>query len=287
MLDIDTERKQLIDKGWRRGSVIDISEDMPLFEDVLDSRILDIIKNTKEHPTIAICMTYDCALVDGDFNREPWCQLLIAWPALEPKIQFRDCRSLRTLHFNVQVGDEWVTYECTALSSLLIDRAVLKKTSPSSSVVITYTTLKQLISWFTDRISKPTFPDAWESRFKVVWKALKKTWKLDWFTSAIPAIYIKLSDWGEVDENTTYEVEILIVHNRDGREARDFINQYTDLILQKTQQAFNRTEKISLNNVQITQENQVTLSMLREFQRIYLDEFSHRAEGTPLPSDRN
>lgn len=280
------QRKVLIDAGWRRGSLIVYSDhtssiDLPeLIKSNLASSIEDII---------LICMTYDCAIVDGDFNKEPWLQVLVAWPTLVADKQYEDVRSLRKIQFCIspESGQD-ITYECTGLSVVNITRQSLLSAEPSNMFAISQQTLSKLIGWYSGRVTKTAFPDAWEKRFVNSSKSLKrKFYKKEWFNNAIPAVYVKLNTWNELDDADVYTANIYIVHNLETG-ARAFLKAYEDEIISGFSMAFSLAKGINFLGTEIIYENEITLAMLRDYKQIYLDEFSYQvSESSDLPATFN
>jgi hypothetical protein len=198
------ERDELVHKGWRRHAVFCAQNDSLAN---LEPRLPEGLKPiATQAGTIALVVTYDCAVVCGDFVGEPWVQILLAFPCKLDKAYARG-RHERRLHFEVEVDGRLQAYETSAALFVQVERSVLLNCEPSRSFSLDAQNKKYLIVWVAERFRRETWPDAFNDRLKPAQRRLKRLWTR--YNNYVTGLYLRLNPFDEISEGN-YEVSVIV-----------------------------------------------------------------------------
>lgn len=199
------ERDVLIQKGWRRHAIF-CPDNGSLQQ--LKPHLPDEVEAILALPdTIALVATYDCAVVSGDFEGEPWIHLLIATPCNLDK-QFTRGRHERRMQFEVSVGDKAIGYETNAAQFLQVPRSVLLNCSPSDQHSLNDQDKRFLNVWAAERFRREAWPDEFNNRLRPSQKRLKKLWQR--YNNFVSGFYVRLTPFEEIPEGDNYEVCVIV-----------------------------------------------------------------------------
>ncbi len=269
-------REQLEQQGWRQGSIIELSGDCALTELLPDKLKAKLTVQS----CIAILMTYSCAVISGDFDKEPWLNILIASPINQTSAEFVHGKNPRTIHFHIQLDEQLLAYEANSLGLIQIERELLLKLEHSQKQC-TLDVVNQLKYWCAQRFIAPTFDGAFMELLRSSAKKFKKLWKRE-EVQELSAVYIEVKPKGE-----GFQLDIILALRKEGRAHRDFKKQYEDQLLQGFKTAFSVGSKITVENITLENEFQLSLSTISTHKRFspYYPTFS--IEDSDIPADMN
>ena len=186
-------RETLDAAGWQQGTIIELKENKALSDQIgsmLEPHWPSAVASTiNMDQLIAIVLTYDCAVVSDCLIKEPWLQLLIAWPVEASDPNYEYGKHPRQLHFEVNVGENVIFYECSAISLLQVSRQSIVNSATISSRKCTQDTVSILARWYSQRFLAPTFPTPFIDCLRPKNSRLKKLWKKE-HVNALSAVYI-------------------------------------------------------------------------------------------------
>ncbi len=290
-------RELLLEKGWRRHTFISTENQLDNLLAALPDKLHDLlhVKDIK-----IIIATYDCAVVNGSFDDEPWLQLLIAIPTGFNK-QHSSGRSARRLHFYIRSDKDEIAYEVNARSICQIDRELLKSLDRDDSVGISLEYSYDLRNWLAERYRQDTWPDAFNRAVEPAEKRLKKFWKR--YQEYITGLYIKLNTYDEIEEGKYKEAKIIciesekersfIVHLRekDNSLIGKGISEVKNKVVNEVKVAFGETVEFEEDTtnmsgyaIEILDEGSVTVDQLRKFPR-YSPYSLSLYDDAPLPAE--
>lgn len=292
-------RDLLLNKGWRRHSIISIKHDS------LNHAFPYLEEKTKAiaalDGAIIIVATYDCAVVNPCFESEPWVQLLVAFPVSFEK-RFAQGRDPRRIHFTVEHSGEEKVFETNAAAITQVNRELLRDISPDDDYQLIDNSKYDLKNWLAERFKQDTWPDSFNRAVKPVEKRLKKFWTR--YNEYISSLYIKLDTYEELNEGR-YTVSIIIALEVGKQRAlikqiRSSNKQFSDKTVDEIMNVlsseiidiFGETIIIEVDPttatnkaVEVMSEDMITLHQLRNFYRFSPYTMSDFASVNPLPVD--
>lgn len=265
-----------IKSGWARGAFIDLKNTSnsfifehlpsPINEKVCTSDIAYLIP-----------LTYDCALLDEDYYREPWAQYLICWN-IDAKPEFKFGKHPRTYHFDVYQESTIINLEATALSFGHINREILMRCSVDIILKWPENGLKRCLQWCASRILQDVFPDTWNSRLSPKRKRFDTIWKSKNFNEDIVCVYINLSDEIELKPEETYSIKIIlgVVDTIKGRDFANFEKQRGNEYKEQIKTIFSTINGVKIEAIEVLSESQITRSIEKNYKRWNLEYFSNK-----------
>ncbi len=281
-------REGLIKAGWARGIFVNLSEHPSLLEE-LPLKLREFCE--AQEKVFIVPVLYDCALIDMDFHREPWVQVIICSPC-EGDPGFKNARSPRKLHLSYTSDgleqELWV--EISALGFAQIEReALLTKSWPDLSLRWTDSSLDCLLNWVAERFRQPTFPDAFNKRVATKDKLLKKLWKSEVYVECCSGVYVGLSTQDELPEDAKYEVRIVLTipGTFKKRELVDVEKKHAPIMIEKIKSIFSSMDGVDIISVVTIPEGEFTKNEERKFKRYSLEYHTYNDIGDDavLPSD--
>lgn len=197
-------KEQILEKGWRRHSVISSYQEGTA---LLLPHLPEIITNiVSAEGAIILVSTYDCAVVSPCFESEPWVQLLVAFPAMHEK-KYAKGRDPRRLHFTVIHEGEDLQFETNASCICQVSRELLLQIEPDTTYKVDDTAKYDLKNWLAERFRQDTWPNAFNAALKPAEKRLKRFWQR--YNEYISGMYIKLNTYKEIEEGK-YSASIIV-----------------------------------------------------------------------------
>ncbi|WP_105652502.1 hypothetical protein [Cronobacter dublinensis] len=272
--------------GWKRGAFIKLNDNKFLLEE-LPAKLCSAIE-TKENVFI-VPLLYDCALIEEDFQKEPWAQVLIIWDA-DYDGQFGYAKNPRRLHLNALFdGQETKCLEVTALSFAQIDREVLLKAKPVASVEWAEGNLDMLLDWVAERYRQATFPDSFNTRLYKNKRRLESLWKSAPFRDYCSGIHINLNTHQELPASEVYIIKVFIVvpYTIKGRAYRDFDKSIAPEMVSNLKTRLDAIDGVEVANVEVISEREFNKEMQREYHRYSLEYYSFKnpESAPPLPAE--
>jgi hypothetical protein len=149
--------------GWKQGSVL-LSESFPKMPDGIND----------DNESIFIVLTQDCDLVQDDFEKEPYVELLKATPASDGlNGNFAHGKNPRII--DIQIGEQ--VYRASCHDRALIDRKHLISVSASEIHQVSPQARDMITEWIAKRYTRPAFPGTFNDRLRPEAKAIGKMLK--------------------------------------------------------------------------------------------------------------
>ncbi|WP_130100491.1 hypothetical protein [Siccibacter turicensis] len=282
----EEQRESWLQAGWKRGAFIKLDEN----DFLLNEMPAKLRANLEGKCNVYIVpVLYDCALIEEDFTKEPWAQVLVLWEA-EFSGNFAYAKNPRRLHLNV-CKDNATDFclEATALSFYQIDREILLRAIPDASINWKAGHLNMLLDWVSERFRQATFPDNFNTRISVVKKRLEALWKGAAFSEYCSGIYIKLSSFSELPQEEIYTIKVLIVvpFGLNGKDYRKFDKEIAPNMINDLKTRLDAVTGVFVEDVDVMSERQFTKELEREYHRYSLEYYSFKKDddSTPFPSE--
>jgi len=138
------------ERGWRQGSV--------LIPTNLDPEIRDGLSLHED--SLLFVLTQDCDLVQPDFEKEPYVELLEIRPVTTVDGNYEHGRNARKLDFFL--GES--AYRASCHDRHRLNRAILANIEPSGYHPVERTLCDMVADWIAKRYARPAFPDAFNRR---------------------------------------------------------------------------------------------------------------------------
>lgn len=145
MDDVD----KIMHHGWRQGAVL-------LPEAVSEGTVFEPPFQEIKAESILVVLTQDCDLVQPDFEKEPYVELLLATPISGSANG--NClygKNPRLIQF--RVGERY--FEASCHDRTRIDRTLLTENSPCEVHRLDEDNVFMLREWLAKRYTRPAFPD--------------------------------------------------------------------------------------------------------------------------------
>lgn len=257
------------DRGWRQGSVL-LPESLPTdcpFEPSLS-----------EHPSesVLIVLTQDCDLVQFDFAKEPYVEVIRAVPVQNQDGNLLYGKNPRRIHF--QIGE--VTHEANCHERTRMPRQLLAAIDPSSAHVLDPLTLDLLREWIAKRYIRPAFPDTFNERVlkgpngKAIRRLLERQghWFRDLYLMCTPSDV-------ELAEGESYEIVVWPTMGSEDFDDRDTRMSATKACAD-LEVLLAKCSGIKVNECSLRHEGQITLDDLHYAAAWDFDDLSHRENFT-------
>lgn len=271
--------------GWKRGVFIRLDSNKHL-NDELPKKLVEFLED-KECACI-VPVLYDCALLESDFDKEPWAQVLVVWKT-DPQNDFLHAKNPRKLHLKAMDGDEEVCFEISAISFIQVEREVLLKACPDRTLLWGTDAEALLLDWVAERYRQATFPDEFNNRLKLSQRMLKKLWKSELFCEFASGIYVNIDTSDELPENSNYKIKVIIAipFAIKGREFSQFDRNHSEMMVMKLKSILDAVKGIEVLAVETMSERSFTKEIEREYNRFSLEYFSYKSptEVSPLPAE--
>ncbi|WMP15756.1 hypothetical protein [Thiothrix lacustris] len=276
MSEEDDVRSKLLAAGWKQGTCIDAQEALQKIPDIHEYH-KNILKST--NGCLLIVTLYDCAVINGSFEKEPLLSYVIASPIDSINPNNILSKNSRTLHFNLGIGDTERYFEVNAGSFGVICRKALLTLLPLANITFDEKTKRAFLKWIQRRITQATFPDNFDRRLNKN-KRSKLFDKYD--DKNVTGVYLRLSPrHAELPESEVYDASIIVAVS--DSEARKFMKENEAALLMQLDSFFNSLTGINLIEKQIFAEGQLTLSLLRDYDlwSPEYNSFKSNPEGIP------
>ncbi|AUV44043.1 MULTISPECIES: hypothetical protein [Citrobacter freundii complex] len=272
-------REELIKAGWMRGSFVSLFNHPALLA-TLPEKLASLYT---EKDAVLIPVLYECALIDMDFEREHWVQVVIGTPCDE-RSEFKNARNPRRLCLPYFVDGEdnvkWM--EISSLGFAQIEREfLLKNSTPNLKLKWGPLALECLLNWISGRFNQATFPDAFNRRIASKDKLLKKMWKSDDYVNCCSGVHFALSTDEELDDEIKYNLSIVLTipESFRGRELAQVMKNNVPAMVERIKGIFSSMEGVVLESINTLPEGEFTKSLERQFKRYSLEYYTYNDAG--------
>lgn len=276
MSEEDDVRAKLLAAGWKQGTCIDAQEALREIPDMPECH-KEILRRVDS--CLLIITLYDCAVINGSFEKEPLLHYVIAQPIDNIDRKNALSKDNRILHFNLSISDTDKSFEVNAASFGIVQRSALLNITPLSTAVFDEKTKRVFLKWIQRRITQATFPDSFDRRLNKN-KRSKLFDKYD--NENVTGVYLRLSPrHDELADTETYKAAIIIAVS--DIEARKFMKEHESTVLMQLNSFFKALSGVELVERQVIAEGQITLSMLRGYAQWSpeYNSFKSNPEGIP------
>lgn len=292
-------RVLLIDKGWRRHSVISHRNGgLRALQASLPKVIQKLLAIDN---VIAIIATYDCAVIEEDFDKEPWVQLLISFPTNLDR-RLTKCRNPRRLHFTIRYKAEERHYEINAAGMCQIDRQILCNIEPDADFEVPPDSKNNINYWVAERFRQETWPDEFNKAIEPIKDRLKRFFKR--YNDYASALYLGLHTYEEL-QGEKYQISAVFaigqgqeralineLRKRDKQLADKNIDEVKKYLESEIVDIFGDTVKFATDPssstqkaVEVLEESMITVSMLKTHFRFSPYYLSAQDIAVPVPVD--
>lgn len=260
--------------GWKQGALVR-REDI----DVMLDGILEPVACEQE----LIVISQSCDLVQSN-DQEPVVEAILAEriSALDGNYTFN--KNPRTLHLPMRQSAgadqivENVPLRIAAKDKLGIPKSRFYGKQPDREKAIQSESLRGLVSWLAARYSRPALPTSFNDALDRSDAGRKKRKKYAQRASPhTSGIYVEITPNREIMSGENYSVNVLGVLLPSATEHRaaveDEIRALGDLMTNAGMDV----------HIAVQTEDEVSISTLKRFQRLYFDDLSFRSTHDPLP----
>ena len=280
--DIPDLADQVRLEGWRQGSLIALKAASQI---TLAS--IDYFNHTVTSNTWLVVLTQDCDLV-RNIEQEPHVELLaIEKLSAMPNNAMRG-QSARLLHLTITMDNESHWFECNINDRFRINKASLLGLGCDMTIALEENELRLLRQWLARRYTRAAFPDHFEAHLASTKGQVKSLFKSQ-AAKLISTVYIAI-DNEEADSEEDYVIHVRLtalaedLADDDKRESIDDFEQR--FITAFTSRPHIRFALIYPNDpdsydIRILSEEDVTLSILRQYKRFDADYRSSDDDASP------
>ncbi len=233
-------------------------------------------------------ISQDCDLVQTDWSKEPYVELIRIRLAKDDEHSPRWLTSPRDLQFSDPPDQKTQRFVCSVHDRVQIDRKYLTDCKPDPSRTFDRENVRRVCLWIARRYVRAAFPDAFNERAKPTLDSLKKK-SSDLYKQSdlLTGIYMLLTE-AELGPDEDYKVVVcgtMRVHDFEDPERR----QVAQLILDLLESTLGLCQGIEIEDCQLKSEQDMTLDHLRTWKRWDFDVLSLGPKRTndPLPAVEN
>lgn len=270
-------------KGWLQGCFIPKDKAMRLLQSstLIDLDLDDL--RTKEFDLVVV--TQSCNLANNSVNTV---QLAVAYHIEERernKEYNKHPRELDTFYTLIS-GDDvdsettQINIRICILEKIFAHKSLLLETTFSDDILFADQELRSFVEWLGCHYTKPALPTQFNSMIdaekrKNSKKSRKKEKKL---SADFLGIYVAISPDRDLEEDESYDVNLLGITppKADIENANQCLKEYALLLADAGMEVKHRAMP----------SNKVSIHLLQDFKRLYLDELSYGAGDEPPPDVR-
>ena len=264
---MDSASESIRASGWRQGSLVEHDDVEPLLDAAID-HVLNREKLGDE--TRLIVISQDCDLV-RDSEIEPYVELLLCKQVSKLNRLYQNGRNPRVLQILVSDSSGAAkTYEFSVHDRFRVMKESLQPMIPDEATQIEDKYRRLLCGWVAKRYDRPAFPDAFNLRLASVEGRLGRLFKSK-KSRAITGIFIAGAG-EEHDSSEPYDICVLATAETeewDDPEDRGLLEKFEEDL----SDILGGCEEvgISLYDIRVMPEEDLTLKQLRHFKRLDKD----------------
>lgn len=242
--------------GWCQGAAL--SSDSCTDSSILDGSGIEFT----DPNNIYIVVTQDCDLVQYDFGKEPFAELILAKAfSGKPNGAYRHGKNPRILQF--PVGERY--FEASCHDRVRIDRRILTQVKPCIVHALTGNTVGLIREWIAKRYIRPAFPDNFNQRIHRSAQGKEINKILESHGDLYRDIYLSCEpNSEELSHEQSYKVMVWVAMSADDFNETDKRHRALEGC-QKLEKAFNNCPGIELVNCELRSESEITLDDLLFF----------------------
>ncbi|MCU8069890.1 hypothetical protein [Shewanella sp. SM32] len=273
--------KQLEARGWLQGSIIDKEHCRTLLE---HATLIDVdLDHLLSKDFVLIVATQSCNLANDNVNTA---QLIIAY-----HIDKRDGSKEFNKHpreldsFYIRFSDKngehlhiEQSFRVNILEKVFISKELLLNVSLNDNIVFGEYNKSSFVDWLGAHYTKPALPTKFNELVDASKKNLgaKKARKKEKaLTTVFLGIYVNIYPNRDIEENERYKVNLLglVSPKEDLTSAKESLDSYVEVLI---------AADMDVNAV-AAHSTRISVAVLQDYKRFYLDELSYGSEQTPPP----
>ena len=255
------DAEQIRANHWRQGCVL-LPEKLP--DSTLKAPPISL-----EADDLFYVLTHDCDLVQRDFTKEPFVELLRIAPIPAPDGNYTHGKNSRQLDFTI--GE--AAYRADCHDRCRIDRRILAKIEPSEAHVRNAQVRDMICGWIAKRYIRPAFPDNFNTRLNQEGQNLRKFLKKH--GSHFDRIYIAgAPPEKELPEEEDYRLSIWLVLDEFATDPIDA--SAAQQLVVEFEQILNGCKGIDVLDCRPVPESEITLADLRVMSLWDFDDLTYR-----------
>lgn len=228
---------------WRQGCI--------LLPEVLAPALRKELR--LEANSLLYILTHDCDLVQPNFSKEPYVEVLVLRQIIDVDGSFVHGKNSRLL--DLQIGESSYRASCHERHGL--DRKLLAQSNPSEVHSIGEGTIDMIAEWMSKRYVRPAFPDEFNRRLGRESARIRKFFKKH--GKDFNRIYIICDPLKEeLKEDTSYHLSVWLVLNDDDCSPESMQEVVTSL-----EQILGGCAGIEIGDCYAVNESELTLAHLR------------------------
>lgn len=280
--DIQDITNQIKLQGCRQGSLI-ISANAEHIKEVS----IDYFNHTVTPDTWLVVLTQDCDLV-RDITKEPHVELLALKKLPKKPDSPARGQSSRLLHLTININNESHWLEGSIHDRFRINKASLNSFDTDSTIALEENELRLLRQWIARRYTRAAFPDYFETHLAATKDPIKKLFKSQG-AKLISTVYIAI-DNEEAGPNEDYFIHVrltALAEDLADNDKKESIDDFEERFIV----AFNKRPHIKFApkypsdpesyDIRVLPEEDVTLSILRQYKRFDVDYRSSDDDASP------
>lgn len=255
------DAEQIRAKQWRQGCIL-LPEQLPA--GTIASPLL-----LEGGNRLLYVLTHDCDLVQADFAKEPYVEVLAIEPITAADGNLTHGKNSRLLDFTIGVS----AFRASCHDRFRIDRRLLTNLSPSEAHPVDSALCDLITGWISKRYIRPAFPDEFNIRLNQETRAIRKYFKR--YGHLFERIYIACNpQLEELPGDEDYKLTVwLVLEDKDAGPSD--VLKAQELVVQ-LEQILNGCRGIEVLECLAVQESEITLAHLRVLSLWDFDDLTYR-----------
>lgn len=278
MTDIHTG-ELLEERGWLQARLIPnqfLAQLVELSSGILNVDQAELIANKQ---AVLLVASQSCDIAN---RGHPIVELSIATPTKRNN-SFLHNLNPRRIHLPIhRVNEEDITeeyFEIHISQKLFVSKEFLLEVDYCKSSTLDEQSKRDYTHWLAAQYNRPALPTTFNNRLREADPRQKLRKAAKKLHPSVSGIYIEISPYAEVDDDSTYNVNLLIAVD-----SKALLGD-ADLI-----QASNNMQDIFANagfdvKMSVRAEQQISISLIKRFKRFNFDDLSFRDDSATLPPD--
>jgi hypothetical protein len=259
-------RAQLLDRGWRQGSVL------PAEPTLREALVLDPFARNNCLPDGSfwlIISSQDCNVIAESFEVEPTVEVVLALPIERARSDYQYGRHPRELHVQLETREGAQAISLHVRDRGQIERRHLLTCSPDSAVALSGSGVRQIAGLFAGRYDRAAFPDAFETRFDRAKRSIRRALENNF--DKIQDVLLVVDPLSELSQDEPYKlyVYILVTDSLADGPTEDF-NRFQTGIAGEIRRVIRRCNGIELEKLSVCRSDDISL---REFSKMRAIDF--------------
>lgn len=268
----ELDRDKIKQNGWRFGVC---------FSEVSAPGLVSKLPaHHKLSEAIYVAATHDCSLVDPRLEEEPYVEYFLVRPLPEKNGNFTFAKNIRCLHLDILNHEVPQPYSIKMSERGFVDRASLGESHPDTRFTLPAPTKRILARWIANRYTTRGFPDAFNSRIRMVVEGKKPCLKRLFDkpeSQQMLGVYLNLVPPDrDLTPTADYQAVVTLLYEHSAMDTEEKRGQL-DAYAAEIKKCLSTSQGISVGGVLAMSEKDITLDNYRKLQQWQWDYISLRA----------